>query len=265
MKLISTAVALLAILMAHGTDAYGYNESNYYGYDNGQYYTQFNATFGPLTLTALVFGQQTSGTFNSWASRLNCAVNGVAYTGFNCADFMLQNATFSAANGVISSPYKNTANVVVVNGTNPSRGWYTNQDIGQEPSCSLVSDDAYAGPQNNCALGAMSNVEVATYNFAAGQRPLKVTCKNACSSASNSILSPYNWQSLITQLSSFLQSQDVFIAGRFAVSRTANSGSPYVVTRCRFTIPDVAKFPLDICPDAIDPYGSTITDLDTVY
>lgn len=212
-------------------------------------------------MRGIAFGTTgTSLTFSSWANKAACTIGGTDYRGFQCVDAAIQNLTLQASNGIIKGPGR-LANVQMVQHS-PSviRGYYTTTDDGQGPSCTADEPPSYDDPPNNCNYSSANIPSDVRFLFPG--RGVKVTCKNTCNANNNrNVLDVSAWAGLVTQLSQFLSSNNLF-AAHFAVKRRDEKGT-LVVTRCRVTIPNVSQFPMDPCPDVIPGYGNDFVDEDT--
>ncbi|KAF2158232.1 hypothetical protein K461DRAFT_274474 [Myriangium duriaei CBS 260.36] len=255
--------------------AYGYNESGVSPHDSlgvdsfSAGYAQWNTTVSPLTATGWVAGTLNAYTsLDQWASGVSCNFAGSAHSGIDCLTYAVQNATFVAANNSDSlsyTQYPNQATSIVITSASKTQSfnaYYVNNDAGQQPSCLLTNDNAY----NKCNQGSYNlgplqtisaNPQYASdsYTFPANTA-IKVTCKNACEQTA--ILKP-NVHNLMAQLIPFMESYGLF-AARYAITRPGG----VVVTRCRLTIADTAKYPIDSCPDWIPAYGNNVIYDDTV-
>ena len=127
--------------------------------------------------------------------------------------------------------------------------------MGQGPSCDPSTDDSHPPQSNNCSYSngypyqLQPNANQPTGgSFDLTTHGIKVTYKNACRANTNA-LDQGNWNVLITQLVQGMHDYNYFAA---------------VILRCRLTVPNIAQFGMDICPDEIDPYGPYIrNDYDT--
>ena len=274
---LSRLCGLFILAPIHLVAGYGYNESgtgtdNSLGVDGfAGGYEQWNTTVYPLTATGWVAGDSNGyGSFDQWSSGVSCNFGYGTYTGNTCLTYAVQNATFVAANNsdLLSSHYMNQATMVLVQNANAASktqsfaAYYVVNDAGQTPSCNLTSENAYSlcnkGHYNLGTIQTISaNPSFASdlYTFPANTG-IKVTCKSTCSQTG--ILKP-NWHNLLAGLVPFMDTWYSF-AARFAVTRPGGK----VISRCRVTFADTAKYPLDSCPDWIPAMSESLVYDDTV-
>ena len=251
---------MLAAAQVKRAYAISYNESNpaAFGVESFQDYVPLSYTYGPLKLTGFAFGRTgTSTTFDSWSSTVSCN----SASGFGCVQLAIQSATYGAANGVaVNSNQGNLVNTILITKNNGGNsGYYSQQDVGQGPSCNTNTDDPYAQQSGSCSNTMKPGSSPPTNAFTFATRGIKVTCKSTC--GQHNSIDVNNWNSLIANVAQALRSNNYF-ASRFVVERISSPN--FAIARCRVTVPNIAQFGMDQCPDSIPAWGNQAYSADSV-